>query len=661
MPFTELLTPDQQRKMKEAEYGTWLSPISSRLATESSVTFQELHNGKNGEVFWSEMRYEEAGRYVICSKSASGEHKEWTPKDYNARTLVHEYGGGSFLVVDDGIYFSNFKDQRLYKQENASASPSPLSPDNKGWRYADPVFSNKHGKIFCVREDHGVVERKEKKEAENTIISINPDNQEQSVLVSGNDFYASPKVSSDGSKIVWIQWNHPNMPWDTTELWMASLNEDGTALLPDSSRKVAGGGDISVMQPHWTDDDQLLFISDESQWWNLYTLTDTDQLKCLCVTEKELGGPHWIFSNYGYDSGAGKVAASHQGELGMLDVKSGKYFKIETGFTSHSFLRLTDNGLIACVAGGPTKFSCVITVDPTTQKVDVLKQSRALPLDEGYLSVPSTISWATDDGESSHGYFYPPVNKDFQGPETSRPPLLVKAHGGPTASTNNVLNLKIQYWTSRGFAVLDVDYRGSTGYGKEYRHRLKGQWGICDVEDCCSGAQFLANEGKVDGKRLCIDGGSAGGYTTLACLAFKSVFSAGASHYGICDLEVLAGETHKFESRYCDQMLAPMTPENMHIFHDRSPIKHIEKFNCPIAFFQGDEDKIVPPNQAKMMFDAVKEKGLPCAFVLFEGEQHGFRKAENVQKALDGEFLFFAKVFGYEPADKDCKMDVENL
>ncbi|OWF45705.1 uncharacterized protein LOC110456701 [Mizuhopecten yessoensis] len=647
--------------VKTAAYGSWVSPITSKIVTESSVRLLEVRTDtKNpNDVYWTEMRYDEEGRYVICKQTVGqGCPVSLTPTEFSARTLVHEYGGGAFFVNDGKVYFSNFKDQRLYVQKSeVGAVPEAITPAECAWRYADGELNEKTGKIFCVREEH----KKGAKEPVNTVISLDPSSQQQTVLVKGSDFYSHPRVSPDGKTLVWVQWDHPNMPWNNTELWIADLNEAGDGI--SDARQVVGGADSSVIEPGWTTDNELLYVSDKSEWWNLYKMTSEGEHINLLPQDKETGGPHWAFNCTTYSvnpSGNGQVAIKMGGDLGILDLKTKAYKVIDTGFTSYRFLHLTTSGDIFCYGGSPTRFPCIIHVLPSG-KVNIIKESKVLPIDKGYYSVPEEITWPTSNGDRSYGYLYLPQNKDFVGTEGTLPPLLVKAHGGPTSQSDNSLTLTIQYFTSRGFAVLDVNYRGSTGYGRTYRLKLLKNWGIYDMDDCCHGAQFLADSKKVDQNKLCIDGGSAGGYTTLACLTFRDTFKAGASHYGICDLEALAHDTHKFESRYLDSLIAPYSGDGVKIYKDRSPINFVDQLKCAMAFFQGDEDKIVPPNQAQMMFDAVKAKGQPTMFVLFEGEQHGFRKAENLQTALDGELYFFSKVFGFEAADITCDKIIHNM
>jgi len=662
----------QYRRMSVniSPYGSWESPISSKLVSESSVVFQEIHVDSHPDhpdtVYWTELRFDEGGRYAVCSHTAGTPgYKTWTPKDFNARTRVHEYGGGASFIHGGKLFFSNYTDQCMYTQTSPDAKPERLTKDGQFLRYADGQFNDKTGRIYCVREDHGLVEKKEAKEAVNTVVTVNPADGTEVVLCSGADFYSCPRVSPDGKKIAWVQWYHPNMPWDSTELWVADLWEDGGDIISGTAKQVAGGKDTSVMLPSWTYENELLYVGDQTDWWNLYLVTALGEHVNLVPRSVECGGPQWIFGQTPYmvDPRAnGDIFMIIGNEFGVYNLKTKAYRVIDTGFTNHRFLNVGRNGLAYCDAGSPTKFSRIIQVDLASGKVDDLRESKSVTLGTGYFSIPEEVKWTTSEGQESYGYFYKPANQDFQAPDGTLPPLLVKNHGGPTASTNDILNLKIQYFTSRGMAVLDVNYRGSTGYGKTYRHSLRGKWGLYDVEDSCTGAQHLADTGKVDGNQLCIDGGSAGGYTTLAALTFKDVFKAGASHYGIGDLLALVEDTHKFESRYIDTVIGPsQTEEDKKVYKERSPINYIDKLDCALALFQGDEDKIVPPNQAEMMYKAVKEKGKPTMYVLFKGEQHGFRKAENIQTALDGEFYFFSKVFGFEPADKHINIPIDNL
>ncbi|MDX2241033.1 MAG: S9 family peptidase [Leptolyngbyaceae cyanobacterium bins.302] len=638
--------------VQTASYGSWKSPITSDLIVAGTIGLGGAH--LDGEdVYWSELRPTEGGRSVIVRRTPNGHTQDITPAPFNVRTRVHEYGGGSYLVHQSVVYFSNFADQRLYKQAIGS-QPTPITPETK-WRYADAVVDSPRDRLICVREDHTV-----EGEAVNTIVSVPLDGSDQTVLVSGNDFYSSPRLSPDGSKLAWISWNHPDMPWDATELWMAEVAPDGTLT---NSQPIAGGKQESVIQPQWSPDGRLYFVSDRSNWWNLYRW-EQGEIKPLCPMDAEFGMPHWVFGyiNYGFAS-ADRLICTYSQEgifyLTSVNTQTGQLQAIDVPYTDIGGVQVAP-GKVVFNAGSATEPGVIVQLDLVTQHLTVLQRSSRLDIDPGYLAIPQPIPFPTTDNQVAYGFYYPPQNKDFAAPENERPPLLVKSHGGPTAATSTAFNLKIQYWISRGFAVLDVNYRGSTGYGRAYREALKGQWGIADVDDCANGAKYLAEAGLVDGDRLVIDGGSAGGYTTLCALTFRDVFKAGASYYGVSDLEALATDTHKFESRYLDSLIGPY-PEQKDLYIERSPIHAAKFLNCPVIFFQGDEDKVVPPNQAEMMVNVLREKGLPVAYVLYEGEQHGFRKAENIKRTLDGEFYFYANIFGFEPADEIEPVAIENL
>jgi dipeptidyl aminopeptidase/acylaminoacyl peptidase len=601
------------------------------------------------------MRPAEGGRYAVVKRSADGSTVDVTPPTFNARTRVHEYGGGSFWVDDADVYFSNFTDQRLYRQA-AGSEPKPITAEGK-FRFADGIVDRERGRIICVREDH----TDSGSEPNNTLVSVKIDgNDGGEVMVSGNDFYASPRLSSDNSVLAWLSWNHPNMPWDGTELWVGKINEDGSL---GHEERVAGSAEESIFQPEWSPDGTLYFVSDRTGWWNLYQWKN-GRIDPVCEMEAEFGFPQWVFgmSTYAVESAGRIVCAYAQGgiwHLANIDTVSGECEEIKTPYTSIGFVQAV-SGQVVFIAASPTEVSSVVQLDIATGELEVLRRSSAMPIDADYLSEPLAIEFPTEQGMTAHAFFYAPKNPDFVGSEEERPPLVVMSHSGPTAATSGTLNPLIQHWTSRGIAVLDVNYGGSTGYGRAYRQRLDGQWGVVDVDDCVNGARFLVERGTVDGDRLAIRGGSAGGYTTLCALTFRNVFKAGASYYGVSDLEALVKDTHKFESRYLDRLTGPY-PESRDIYLERAPIHFVDRLSCPVIFFQGLEDKIVPPNQAEMMVDALRAKGVPVAYVQFEGEQHGFRRAETIKRALDGELYFYSKVFGFTLADAVEPVEIENL
>ncbi|BAU09925.1 peptidase, S9A/B/C family, catalytic domain protein [Leptolyngbya sp. NIES-3755] len=637
--------------MVVGSYGTWKSPISSDLIVAGAIGLGQVKLDDK-TIYWTESRPTEGGRNVIVQRSTNGQTIDVTPMPFNARTRVHEYGGGAFMVAAGTIYFSNFADQRLY-QQRIGEDPIALTPEAH-LRYADAVLDKTRNRLICVREEHGET-------VENTIAALSLSDQSQAVLVSGADFYAFPRLSPDGSRLSWICWNHPNMPWDGTELWTATINADGTL---GTAEKIAGGLEESIFQPEWSPDGSLIFIGDRTGWWNFYRWNPgAGTIEPLCEKAAEFGLPLWVFGMSTYGFAGNKIICSYTenglSQFASLDLDSLELSSIETPYTSIAGLQVCSDHAVF-VGGSSMEPTAIVKYDLNTQQFEVLRRASELKIDPGYLSVPEAIEFPTENNLTAHALYYAPKNKDYTAPEGERPPMLVKSHGGPTASTSASFNLGIQYWTSRGFAVLDVNYGGSTGYGRAYRERLKGTWGIVDVDDCSNGAKYLAEQGKVDSDRLVIAGGSAGGYTTLCALTFRDTFKAGASYYGVSSLKALAEDTHKFESRYLDGLIGPY-PERADLYEERAPISAVDRLSCPVIFFQGDEDKIVPPNQAEMMVEALKQKGLPVAYVLFQGEQHGFRKAENIKRALDGEFYFYSQVFGYEPADKIEPVKIANL
>ncbi len=635
-------------------FGSWKSPITSDLIVSRTIAFEGIAlDGE--EIYWTETRPAEAGRYVIVRRGPDGAAVDVTPPPFNARTRVHEYGGGAFTVGDGVVYFSNFADQRLYRQ-TAAAPPTPLTPPGKR-RYADSIIDPRRNRLIAVREDHTDPTR----EAVNTLVSIDLGAPAGGrVLVSGNDFYASPRLSPDGARLAWLTWRHPNMPWDGTELWVAEIGQDGMPVRP---QRVAGGQTESIFQPEWSPGGVLYFVSDRTGWWNLYRWL-AGRIEPLCEMEAEFGAPQWRFgmSTYAFESEARIVCtykARGRWHLAQLDTESRALRELDTPHSAISSVR-AGPGAVVFEGGGPESFSAIVRLDIRTGRCETLKQSSAVAVDPGYLSVPDAIEFPTEHGQTAHASFYAPRNRDCTPPTGEKPPLLVRSHGGPTSAASATLNLGIQYWTSRGFAVLDVNYGGSSGYGRAYRERLNGQWGVVDVDDCVNGARYLVQRGLVDARRLAIRGSSAGGYTTLCALTFRSFFAAGASYYGIGDLEIFVRDTHKFESRYLDRLIGSF-PERRDLYRARSPIHFIDRIACPMILFQGLEDKIVPPNQAELMVAALRARGLPVAYVAFEGEQHGFLKAENIKRALEAELYFYSRVFGFSPPDPVEPVHIDNL
>lgn len=641
-------------KPEVALYGSWRSPITSDLIVAGTVGLGNL--ALDGEsIYWTEMRPAEHGRCVIVRRDPEGRIADVTPSAFSVRTRVHEYGGGAFIVDQGTVFFANFADQRLYRQDPGK-EPRPITPECD-LRYADFVVDRTRHRLICVREDHTEPDR----EAVNAIVGIDPHGIASSTLLtSGYDFYSTPRISPDGRQLAWIAWRHPNMPWDGCELWTADFAENGSLR---NHRLIAGNQNESIFQPEWSPTGVLHFVSDRSGWWNLYRW-NAGQMEPLAALEYEFGLPQWAFGMrmYGFASPTSIICTyidAARSSLGRLDTANGSLTKIDLPYEEIDGVRVTTNRVVF-LAAAAVKTPEIVSLDLKSLETTVVKRSSELAIDSGFISTPRSVAFPTTGDLIAYAFFYPPTNRDFLAPEGERPPLLVMIHGGPTSAASPTLSFGIQYWTSRGFAVLDVNYGGSTGYGRDYRDRLNGQWGVVDVDDCCNGARYLVEQGLVDGKRLAITGGSAGGYTTLCALTFRDVFKAGASYYGVSDLEALEVETHKFESRYTHRLVAPF-PAGVELYRARSPIHFTDRLSAPVIFFQGLEDRIVPPNQAEMMVDALRAKGLPVAYLAFEGEQHGFRQAANVKRALDGEFYFYSRVFGFEPADLIEPVLIENL
>ena len=645
-------------RSQTAPFGSWKSPVTSELIVSEAIKLGQLCVDGH-DIYWVEGRPTEEGRNVIIRRSQNNDTNDLTPKPFNVRTRVHEYGGGAYRVSQGTAYFSNYSDQRIYRQSQKEHEPQPITAGGP-YRYADYVFDQHRNRLVGIREDHSVPER----EPTNAIVTISLDTNSQiaygQILVQGNDFYASPRLSPNGQQLAWLTWNHPNMPWDGTELWLADIQTDGSLCQP---RCIAGGEEESIFQPEWSPTGILHFISDRTGWWNLYRIED-DQPKNLNPMEAEFGEPQWVLglSTYTFESPDHLICTyTQKGQwyLGRLDVEAKTFTLFNLPYTEFDSIHVATNH-VYCTASSPTEPNSIVQINLTSHEITVIRDSLNSPITQEYLSIPMPIEYPTDEGKHAHAFFYPPHNADYAAPLNERPPLIVKSHGGPTGSCGQAFNLMIQYWTSRGFGVVDVNYGGSTGYGREYRERLNGQWGVVDVADCVNAVSFLIHRGEVDPKRVAITGGSAGGYTTLCALTFHDIFTGGSSYYGVSDLEALVHDTHKFESRYLDRLVGPY-PEKQERYHQRSPIHFVERLSCPVILFQGLEDKVVPPNQAEKMVQALREKNLPVAYVAFEGEQHGFRKAKNIKRVLDAELYFYSRIFSFTPAHIVEPVQIINL
>lgn len=639
---------------KTAPYGTWTSPLTSDQIVSATVGLSGVQVDGD-DIYWLESRPTEGGRVVLVRRSASGTIADTTPTPFNVRTRVHEYGGGAYIVRAGTVYFSHFADSHVYRL-TPGAEPQVVARGDH-MRYADLVVDSAHNQLIAVREDHTSGD----KDPVNTLVGIALDGSgEERVLVSGNDFYSSPRISPDGKQLAWITWNHPNMPWDGTELWVATIRDDGTFT---QGQLVAGGQRESVVEPVWSPDGELHFASDRTDWWNLYRLRD-GVIEALHPLDAEFARPHWVFGVSSYAFAASDTIVSSYTQNGIwhlarLDTRTGDLTPVATPYTVFADIRTTGREAI-CVAGSSTEPTAIVRIDLESGHIEILRRSSANSIDTGYLSRPEPIEFPTEGRRTAHALFYPPHNHDYTAPANEKPPLLVMSHGGPTSAASTAFNPSIQYWTSRGIAVLDVNYGGSTGYGRPYRERLNGQWGIVDVDDCANGARYLAERGHVDGDRLMITGGSAGGYTVLCALTFRELFKAGASHFGISNLEGDMLDTHKFESRYTESLVGPY-PAQRDIYYQRSPIHFADRLSCPVIFFQGLDDKVVLPGQSELMVQALRDKGVPVAYLPFEGEGHGFRRAENIKRSLDAELYFYGKVFGFTPADTIEPVHIDNI
>lgn len=640
-----------------APYGSWKSPITAQDIAQSKISFQEVLVDQDS-IYWVESRPTEQGRYVIVKSDSVGQVHDITPSGFSARTLVNSYGGGSFTVHEDHIYFSNFvngihdtpydkyNDQRLFHHVEGNA-PEPLT-DTLGVSYADGVFDSRRNRLISVREDENLTLHSEWMQS---IVSIDPTSGKQEILVFGNDFYAAPRLSSDGTRLCWLTWNYPSMPWDGNELWVADILEDGTL---HHAIRVAGGVDESIVQPEWSPRGELYFISDRTNWWNLYKW-DGDKVDIVWKKEADFGVPQWNLRISQYDFVSGDRIICSYVENGMwnlasIDLSSGQFTVIPSRFTEISHVSAGTN-FVAFLGGSPDLPISVIKISLDSYEETVIKSSLT-DYDKflSYVSKPEPITYLSSDHQQAYAFYYPPFNSDYDVPVNEKPPLIIKSHGGPTAAASTALDLDIQYFTSRGFAVVDVNYRGSTGYGRDYRLALYHNWGIFDMEDCVGAAKFLELRGDVDGERIVARGGSAGGFTTLCLLTFSTILKAGASYYGVSDLEKIVLNSDKLEARYPFKLVGEY-PEELALYKERSPAFHADRIKSPVIFFQGLNDPIVPPEQTRGMVASLTERGVPVAAFYYPNEQHGFRIAKNIKKSLEAELYFYSQILNFIPSD----------
>ena len=641
-------------------YGSWPSTINASLLTQQSVRLGDPIV-TDSVAYWLESRPSEKGRSVLMKKPAGAPELEVLPKHVSVRTRAHEYGGSAYAVCEGTVYFVDESDQRIYRWSHDHDLPEAITPEGH-FHYADLTIDQIRSRLICVREDL----TSDHSEVQSTIIAV-PLNQphEVDVLISGCDFYSNPALSPDGQQLSWLCWNHPNMPWDNSECWLSKLDSSGS---PSQPILACGNGDESVFQPQWGPDNQLYLVSDRSNWWNLYRY-DSGALTSVLTMEAEFATPQWVFgmSTYGFLSATEILAcctSNGQWQMLRINLQTGKSQKLDLPHVDMSQVRCS-NGQAVFLGTEPTQAQSLNYLDlsntgGTNAAPIPLRHSNQATLDPATVSNPESMQFPTANGEKAYGFFYAPSNPHYQAPANSLPPLIVLCHGGPTGATEAGLNLKTQYWTSRGFAVMDVNYRGSTGYGRQYRHRLSGRWGVSDVEDVCAAARHLVREGRVNPDQLIIKGSSAGGYTVLAALAFSDVFHAGCSLYGIGNLETLAQDTHKFESRYLDGLVGPY-PQQQSIYHKRSPLLHPHGLNCPVIFFQGLKDKVVPPNQAEAMVAELEKKSVPVAYITFAEEGHGFKQAANIERSLEAEWSFYGQIFDFSISANIEPVTINNL
>ena len=617
-----------------AAYGAWESPVTAASIFEASDNISTL-TVENNELYFIERRASANGRNILVKLDDNNEAVQLTPSEISVRTRVHEYGGRPYLVDGNDIYYSQFTDQKIYKL-SADSEAQALTAD--GLRFMHCVIDHSHNQLICVREDHRGLG-----EAVNTLVAINLSNIEGDstgeILFEGTDFVSSPQISPDGKSLAFITWSHPNMPWDDTQLRIITFSENGAV---ESQIEVPQEGNVSIANPQFSSDNTLYFTADFDNWATLYRLDENGQVELVLDQDIEIG-------SYGFENETSAAITYSKGGLRYLarvDLNSGAMTNIGEAFSNAGSIAVADAG-VYFIASTPSSLNSIYLLNGDSYSE--IYQPSGPQISAEYLSIPQAFTYPTGANEEAYGFYYPPVNANFQGPDDSLPPLIVKVHGGPVGATSSTLDPRIQFWTSRGFALFDVNHRGSTGYGREFRKKLYPFWGIVDIEDAANGVNWLADQGLIDADKVAIRGGSAGGYTTLAAMAFQDVFKAGASYYGISDLEVLNQDTHKYESRYLDQLIG-VYPERRDVYLQRSPINSVNNIQAPLLLLQGLEDKVVPPNQSELIFEALKANCIPTAYIAFEGEGHGFRQPANNIKALNSELDFYGQIFGFTPA-----------
>lgn len=644
--LSSVLIAEEKMAVREAPYGSWVSPITGDLIVKESIRFVGVQE-VDGNLYWGEMRPSEKGRIAVMRRTGDGKVEDLLPAPYNARTRVYEYGGVSYLPVGGKLFFSNFSDQQLYRRDPGGKIVQLTHLENG--RFADGCYDPSRNLLYYVGEVGN----------DNFLCTVDPETGAVKKIAEGADFYYYPRMSPDGKKLCYYRWNHPNLPWDGGELCVAEVNKDGAL---GKTRVVAGGTEESIYQPTWSPDGTLYFVSDRTGWWNFYR-EKNGKVEAVLPMEAEFGFPQWFFGMGGYGYWNGKIVAPYADGgfegICLISPDDHTFRKLDTPFNVISYFSVSGDS-IYFIGASATQMSSLVRYDLKKETWEVLKKSQDVALRAGDISHPQAVEFPTENGLTAHAFYYPPKNIAFHAPKGDLPPLVVLAHGGPTAEANPSLNLTTQYWTNRGIAVIDVNYGGSTGFGRAYRDRLKGNWGVVDVDDCVNAAKYCIEQGWADPNRLAITGGSAGGYTTLAALTFRDVFHVGASLFGISDLIAMNEHTHKFELHLNDQLIGPY-PERKDLYIARSPLFHADQIKEPVLFLQGDEDAIVPPEQSEKMYEVLVKKGIPTAYILFHQEQHGFRQAANIKRTVEAIAYFFSQILGFKLADKIEPVKIENF
>ena len=640
-------------KRRGTSFIEWEPALTTEEVFSDMVGLGEIHTDRN-KLYWLEMRPSEQGRYVIVQKDGD-KILDMTPGGVNVRTRVHEYGGGAYTVCKGDVYFVNFVDQRLYCQPAGSKEIIPLTPernrDGSLGKYAAPVVSPDGKTLLFVYEKEYA-----EKENENFLAVLTLGSQkisEPKIIARGADFYADPLFSPDGDKVAWLQWSHPSMPWDSTQLMMGRFDNDSL----QNVKKIDGGKGCSVCMPRFDRNGRLYYVKDEIvddtssplNWWNIYCFQEGTER--ITSEQAEFGEPLWVFNQSCFDflpDGCiiAKMVKEQQDYLVILDPETKSLLPIETGLSHYSYIRTDDMGRVYFIGANAEKGPSVYSFDIRSGKAKNLKSNSKIRMKKRDISPPEPITYPTKDKSTCHAYFYAPKNSRYSAAEDEKPPLLVIAHGGPTHRTKGIFSLIIQFFTSAGFAVADIDYRGSTGYGRKYRDALLKKWGVIDAEDVADGVRYLSRQGRIDASMVAVRGGSAGGYMVQRVMTrYPRLFTVGASYFGIGNLITITEETHKFESRYIDNLVGARLPQGKKRYDERSPINYLDRLSSPMIIFQGSDDKIVTPDCSREVAEALKKRGIPYEYVEYKGESHGFRTKKNNVDSLSKEFSFYREVF----------------